>query len=330
MLIRYIVLSLWCLSLWSVKVKFATVAPQGTPWAETLEQIKKEVKKTSNGEINIKTYLGGQLGGELEIIQKVRRGQIQGAGVTFGALASVVNELNVFELPYLFSSNEEVDYVLDKHLFDDLSMLLREQGFVLVSLAENGWRNFGHKEKAILSPSDLETEKMRSQKSNVHLAFWKKLKASPQALAAPEVLSALQTGLVKGFDNTALFTLAAEWHTAIKHYTVSKHIYQPAAVIYSLKFWEKLSKKEQEILMGRGNQLAVESRLSVRALGDQLIEVMKSSGVKIHELDQAQSKKFSDLLMPLYDGLVKEIGGKASEFYTKIKAAKEAFKKDNQ
>jgi TRAP-type C4-dicarboxylate transport system substrate-binding protein len=51
----------------SMKVKFGTVAPAGTPWAQTLEDIKKRVKKASNSKLNIKTYLGGQLGGELEI-----------------------------------------------------------------------------------------------------------------------------------------------------------------------------------------------------------------------------------------------------------------------
>lgn len=53
-----------------LKVKFATVAPEGTPWADLLDSIKKEVKKKSDGKITIKTYMSGQLGGEQEILQK--------------------------------------------------------------------------------------------------------------------------------------------------------------------------------------------------------------------------------------------------------------------
>ena len=87
-----------------LKVKFATVAPDGTPWAELLDAIKKEAKKKSKGEINIKTYMSGQLGGEQEILQKLRRGNIQGAGLSTASLSSVIPEIDVIELPYLFES----------------------------------------------------------------------------------------------------------------------------------------------------------------------------------------------------------------------------------
>jgi TRAP-type C4-dicarboxylate transport system substrate-binding protein len=63
-----------------LKVKVGTVAPAGTPWAQTLTDLKKRVSKASGGKIKIKTYLGGQLGGELEILQKIRRGNVQGGG----------------------------------------------------------------------------------------------------------------------------------------------------------------------------------------------------------------------------------------------------------
>src|SRR5690606_30465507 len=117
--------------------------------------------------------------------------------------------------------------------------------FVMVTWAENGWRSIGHKSKFLKAPADLKGVKIRSQESKVHLAFWKKLKASPQAIAVPEVLPALQTGVVEAFDNTPLFTLAADWQTAIKFYSVTEHIYQAAAVIYSKRFWDKLSEEDR-------------------------------------------------------------------------------------
>ena len=126
--------------------------------------------------------------------------------------------------------------------------------------------------------TDLKGVKVRSQESKAHLAFWKKVKANAVPIAVPEVLSALNTGVVEGFDNTALFTLAAEWHTGIKHYTITEHIYQPAAVVYSARFWKKMSEGHKKILilMGPGNNMAAPSRASVRALGGELLEVLKS------------------------------------------------------
>ncbi len=310
----------------SKKVKFGTVAPAGTPWAQTLEDIKKRVKKASGNKLNIKTYLGGQLGGELEILQKIRRGNIQGGGLTSAAMASVVPELDVLELPYLFDSYEEADYILDNHLFEVFEKLFLEKDLVLISWAENGWRNIGHKSKAILGPKDLEGEKMRSQESKVHLAFWKAIKASPQAISTAETLPALQTGVVQGFDNTPLFTLAAEWHTAIKHFSMTGHIYQPAAIIYSKRFWDKVSVEDKKILTDRGRDLAPESRIAVRALGEELVGVLEGSGIKVYKLSEDQKESFKKVLVPLHSQMVKSIGSEAQLIYDIIVKAKKEFK----
>jgi TRAP-type C4-dicarboxylate transport system substrate-binding protein len=309
-----------------VSVKFGTVAPAGTPWADVLQQIQKRVQAESKGGIEIKTYLGGQLGGEIEILNGIRRGRIQGGGITSAALASAIPEMDVLELPYLFESSAEADYILDNYLFEYFKKLFAQKDMVLVTWAENGWRNIGHKKKIIKSPSDLKGEKIRSQESKSHLAWWKAMDASAVAIAVPEVLSALQTGVVEGFDNTALFTLAAEWHSAIKFFTVSEHIYQPAAVVYSQKFWDKLSDAEKKIMLGDGNAIAAPSRVAVRALGGELVDVLKSSGIEVYVLSSSEKNKFSDKLAGLHAQVIKQIGGKSQEVYDLILKGKKAFK----
>src|SRR5690606_33641926 len=131
---------------------------------------------------------------------------------------------------------------------------------------------------------------------------------------------------VEAFDNTPLFTLAAEWQTAIKFYTVTDHIYQPAAVIYSKKFWDKLSPEEQKILMGPGNGLANNIRVNVRKLGDSLIEVLKESGVTTYSLNASEKDAFRKSAEGLADQAVKEIGGEAAKIYALIQEGKKAFK----
>lgn len=309
-----------------VTVKFGTVAPSGTPWAQTLEDIKVKVEKDSKGSIKIKNYLGGQLGGELEILDGIRRGRIQGGGLTSAALGAVINEMNVLEIPFIFESYEEADFILDNYLVEPFRKLFAEKGLIFVSWAENGWRNIGLKTKSVKRPDDLSSVKVRSQESQTHLAFWKKMNANPVPIAVPEVLSALQTGLVEGFDNTALFTLAAEWHTGIKFYTVTEHIYQPAAVVYSKKFWDGLKEDQRKILMGDGNALAPPSRLSVRALGDELTEVLKSSGIVVYTLSEAEKNRFKESVKNLDVELVKTLGGKSQEIFDLIVKGRAEFK----
>lgn len=309
-----------------VVVKLATVAPAATPWSDVLEQIKKRIETESKGRIQVKAYLGGALGGELEITQGIRRGRIEGGGVTAGALASVIPELDVLEIPYLFESYEEADYVLDNHLWEPFKKVFESKGFILNSWAENGWRNIGTKNRVVRKPSDLKGLKVRSQESKVHLAFWKRLGANPVPISMPETLPALQTGLVEGFDNTALLTLSAEWHTAIKHFAVTEHIYQPAAILYSKAFWDKLSEEDRKIIFGPGNNLAAGGRAAVRAVGNELITVMQGSGIKIENLSESEKAAFRKAVDGIADEVVNAIGGDARKIYEVILEGKKQFK----
>jgi len=320
----------WCLfslhALAALDVKFGTIAPAGTPWADSLEEIKIRVNDQSKGAMKVKVYLGGQLGGELEIMQKIRRGNIQGGGLTCGAMASIIPELDLLEIPFLFESSEEADFVLDNYLLEPFSKLFEQKGFVMITWAENGWRSIGHKTKLIKSPSDLKGVKIRSQESKVHLAFWKRMQAAPVAIAIPEVLPALQTGVVESFDNTPLFTLAAEWQSAIKHYSVTNHIYQAAAVIYSKKFWDSLKPDDKKILMGPGNGLSKEIRTSVRKLGQSLLDVLKESGIQTYSLTSSEKEAFKKASVGLAEEAVKNIGGEAARIYSLIMEGKKAFR----
>lgn len=307
-------------------IKFGTIAPAGTPWSDSLEEVKNRVAKESNNQTKIKVFLGGQLGGELEILQKIRRGNIEGGGLTCAAMASIIPELDLLEIPFLFESSEEADFVLDNYLLTPFTKIFAAKGFIMVSWAENGWRSIGHKNKFIKTPADLKGVKIRSQESKVHLAFWKKMMASPVAIAIPEVLPALQTGVVEAFDNTPLFTLAAEWQTAIKFYTVTNHIYQPGAIIYSKKFWDKINENEKKVLMGPGNGQAIVIRNNVRKLGSSLLDVLKESGVNTYTLTTVEKDVFIKASEGLAQQAVKDIGGEATQIYALIQDGKRAFK----
>ena len=309
-----------------VIVKFGTVAPAGTPWADTLDEIKKRVDKESGKSIKIKTYLGGQLGGELEILNGIRRGRIQGGGITSAALGSVITEMNVLEIPFIFNSYEEADYVLDNFLLEPFKELFEKKGLIFVSWAENGWRNIGLKNKMVKKPSDLKGVKVRSQNAIPHMEFWKKVEANAVPIEVPEVLSALNTGVVEGFDNTALFTLAAEWQTAIKHFSITEHIYQPAAVVYSSKFWKKMNEEQRKILMGPGNKMAPPSRAAVRALGGELTEILKGMGINVYKLSESERGEFKKVIGDLQKEIVAKLGGDSKKIYDLILKGKESFK----
>jgi TRAP-type C4-dicarboxylate transport system substrate-binding protein len=305
-------------------IKFASIVPDNTPWANHLKRIKKRIEKESGGRIKVKTFLGGALGGEVEIARSLRRGRVQAYAGTCTAVAEAANipQLQLFDLPYLFDSLEEADYILDKVVFEDFQKLLKAKGFYLAYWHENGWRNYASKKIAIRTPADLRKLKMRSQESRVHLAMWRALGAQAESIPVPEVMGALQTGMVDGFDMTPLFTSATGWYEGIDHYTISRHIYQPGFIIYSLKFFESLPEDLQKIVIGNAAEEMAWGRSAVREMSEPLIQNFRDEGIKVYELTAKEKAAFKELLMPVHKDFENIVG---KELLEKIYTGKKEF-----
>lgn len=283
-------------------MNFATVAPDNTPWADQLRAVEKRIEKESGGRIQVKLFLGGSLGSEIESIQDVARGErIQGGGFSTGAMGEAMDVpiLSMIELPYLFSNNSQADTVLDDVLFAPTKSALESKGFVLGGWAENGWRNFATNGPAS-TPEDLAKYKMRAQENPVHMDMYKMLGVQAVAKPVSEVIPALNTGIVDGFDNTALFSLAAGWLEPVSHYTLSRHIYQPAAVVYSKSFVDSLPPDLQKVVIGDPMAESARGRAAVRALEGELLDTIRSMGKQVVDLTPEQRAALKAKTRPVH------------------------------
>lgn len=294
-------------------LKIATVAPKGTPWSKLLNKFKKNVKKASNGRIKVKLYLGGTMGDENATVRMASRGRIQGVGASTGAVASLVPELSAVEIPFMFRNAKEADYVLDKKLLEPMEKLFRKRGLILGFWSENGFRHFGTKEGKVTKPADLKGKKMRSQESYVHLEMWEALESSPQAIPTTEVLTALKTGAVDGFDQALLYAIAAGWHNSIKHMTISGHIYQPAVIAFNKDWFDKLPADLQKILLDEGRAIVRQGRKAIRKLNPELLQIIKENGVKVHKLSKSERAVFEKATKGVRKKFRKKKGKKAGQ-----------------
>ena len=281
-------------------LKIATVAPEGTPWAQGLVDFKTMVEGQAGGRLVVRTFLGGVLGDENESVQSVQRGQYQGTAASTGALASIVPELAVLELPRLFRSEAEADYILDMVTIGTVEKAFRDRGLVLGFWSENGYRCFGSNWGPVKTPADLVGHKMRSQESELHLAMYRAFGASPVAIPVTEVLTSLQTGVVDGWDNTPLFAFAAQWTSKTKFVSLTNHIYQPAAIVYNKAWFDALPADLQALLLKPRQDdpvtkkpgLAKQMRNEIRALNPILIQNLSEMKVTVYTPTAADMASF--------------------------------------
>ncbi len=295
-------------------LNFGTVAPEGTPWAEQLILEKKRIEKESAGRVRVRIFMSGVLGGEVEMVRDiVEGGRLQGGGFTTAAIAQGANVpmLQLPELPFLFRNANEVDTILDNVLYAPAQKKLKRRNIHLAYWAENGWRSFFTKKSPVKTIADLAQHKMRVQESEVHKAMYRALGVQASPISTAEVLDALSRGTVDGFDNTSLFAQAAGWFEPTPYLTLTKHIFQPAAIVYSRSFLEEVEAKDPALRKIIEGDRATQSKIGrdlVRGLEDSLLDNFKEMGVTVYTPTAAELQPFIDACVPTHAQFAEQVG----------------------
>lgn len=320
--------------LWAqVKLRVGSMIPADSPWEEALDTYIKEVQRKAGGadKISFRKFLGGQLGGEVEMVRSLRMGTLDVGVFSIGALAEGLSmpELLVLEMPFLFESDAEVDYVVDA-LFEEFSRRLAEKGAVLVLWGVNGWRHFGSNARPILSPADLKGLKMRAQEAPIYIEMYKAFGATPVPMPAPDVLMALKNRMLDGFDQTVVFSVSIGWLSQVKHYSLTQHVFQPGAIVISKKTFDKLPKELQEALLIRDKRLEVQAQ-GLKVVRDEeqsiLAGIEKEGQVKIYRLTPQQREAFRKAAEAQYPRLEAQLGPQGKPLLQLVRAKIAEYRK---
>ena len=316
-----------CASLAQTKLKVATVAPKGTPWSALLDKVKKRLYKDSDKALRLKVFYGGRLGGEKETARDTRQGRVHMWAGSTAALATIVPELYALEMPFLFESDEEADFVIDNYARPHVEKLLAKRGFVLYQFAENGWHGIGLRDRCVTGPESLKGVKLRSQEAAVYLDAFKALGANPIEMSVPEVLPALKQGTVDGFSNTPLFAFATSWYQGIKYFTPTHHVYQPAIVVYSKKWFDKQTAEHQKLLLANIDGFQKEGRQGVRKIQNGLLQNFVKAKIKLCKVTDAQRAKMKLATSKIFATYKKKTSKDGKALYRAIEQGKKAWAK---
>jgi TRAP-type transport system periplasmic protein len=232
-----------------------TVNMEWSSHTATLKRFVELVSIYTNNEIRGEIFPGGQLGGEREMAQSTRQGQIQVSLPATNNLATMAPSLNVFILPYIATSTEEVNYLQDKLTPFLVPRVISEAGVRIVGWENSGWRAFFYKsDTSIQKPEDLAKFKMRVPPNPLMIASYKAWGANPVPLGWTELYNALQQGVVEGGDNPVTDVIGMKFYEVINrmtrfHYTILTH-----PIIVSETWFQGLSKKHQAAILRAGEE----------------------------------------------------------------------------
>lgn len=304
-------------------IKFATVAPEGSTWMNVMNDYAADVKKQTNGKVKFKIYPGGIQGDELDVIRRIRNGQLHSAGFTGVGLGEILPEVRILDCPFLFNSYEEVDYI-SKKLFDQFSRHFEEKDYVLLGWAEVGFV-YVFTNLPIHAKSDMAGVKMWMWEGDpIAEATFKAFDINPIPLSITDVLTSLQTGLIDGVYTSPLACVALQWHTKVKYMLELPLADSQGAVLISQKQFDKLDSDNQVKLKEISRQWFKKLTELSRQDNAKSLQLIKDSGIQFTTIkDPAEVKRFDEvgakarqsLVGKLYDAsLLNQVESALAEF----------------
>ena len=272
-------------------IKLATLAPEGSVWTEIFNGLNSELKEKTNNGVRLKIYAGGVLGDEKDMIRKIFVGQIHGAVLTSAGLSSIFNEMDVFQIPFLFETYDEVDYVLKK-MDGFFKKGFEDKGFILPAWSEGGFIRL-LSTKPIASLEDLRKAKTWTwEDAPMAKAIFDEARISAIPLSLPDVLVGLQTGLVEVVYAPPAGAISLQWFTKTKYMTDVPLMYLIGGVVIKKNVFNKLSPDYQQVLMALCTKYLAQLKLVIRKENQEAIKVMVKHGVNLIYPSEDQIEDF--------------------------------------
>jgi TRAP-type C4-dicarboxylate transport system substrate-binding protein len=257
------------------QLRIATLAPRQSELGKAFQQLRKDLRALTEGQVDVKMYDGGVAGDEMTVVRKMRVGQLDGALLTSTGLGALVPQVLVLQAPGLITSYPVLDDVRDK-LAPDLEALFDKAGYALISWGDSGQIRIFSQHK-IQHPSDLKNVRPWVWRGSPTMkAFIEAAGANGVTLGLPEVYSALQTGMVDTVIASSIGVLAFQWHTRLKTMTKPGGGIVVGAYVIKKDRLALLPKEAQDYIRKSAADHAAEFREGGRRLDKEATEVLES------------------------------------------------------
>ena len=283
-------------------IKFSHVNPIQSPKNQAAEYFKKLAEDGTNGRVKIELYPFSSLYKDSEEMASLQMGAVQMLAPTLGKFGPMgLRDFEVFDLPYLFDSFDQVHLVTQGPIGKQLLAQLEPRGIKGLAFWDNGFKQMSANQP-LQKPADFKGLKMRIFSSKVLDAEMRALGAIPQVLSASEMYQAMQTGLVDGGENTESTFYQFKMYEVQNNITLSSHGYVGYAVVANKKFWEGLPPDIRAILEDAIAKATVFGNRVAKKENDDAVEALrKLSRIKVTTLTKAERDEWKKVLIKSHE-----------------------------
>ena len=289
-----------------VTLRLAHVVNEQDGFHIAATKFEELVEERTEGKVNIEIFPNASLGDERTLLEGMQIGTVDMGVITNGPVANFVEEMAVFELPFLFPSPEAAYSVLDGPIGQELLDKLADVNLKGLAYAERGFRNLTNSERAVNSPEDLDGLRIRVMENPVYTDTFRELGANAIPMAWTEALTAMQQGTIDGQENPVNVIHSFKLDETQNYMTLSRHTYAPAIFVMGMPAWNQLPEAAQAVLEEAAQEAAEHERQVNADMEAEQLAALREAGMEIN--DSPDMEAFQAAVAPVYEKYGEQFG----------------------
>ncbi|MAY70822.1 MAG: c4-dicarboxylate-binding protein [Halomonas sp.] len=279
---------------------FAHVLIEDTPNGKAALAFKKEVEENSDGRISINVLPAAQVGGDVEIIEQIQMGLVDIGIPPTATLGNFEPRLQILDLPFLISTYDDMEAVLDGDVGREILDTLEDDGMHAFNFWGAGFRHMSNNIRAIESPEDLDAIRMRTMQAPIIISTYENYGANATAMAFTEVYNGLQQGVVEGQENPLANIYTMRFHEVQDYLSLTSHAYHAYAAVMNKDAWESLPEDLQQVMLEAFDNGRDASRQMTLEDEEVIMSEIKDE-IAINEISDEARQAFVEASMPVHE-----------------------------
>jgi tripartite ATP-independent transporter DctP family solute receptor len=286
-----------------IEIKVGHVGEPGSIFAKSSEEFAKRANAKLGSKAKVVVFGSSQLGGDRELIQKLKLGTVEIA-VPSTVMSTEVDLFGIFDLPYLVKDRKHMGRIEKEVFWPALAPAAEQKGLKVLAVWENGFRHITNSKHPIVEPSNLKGIKLRTPEGKWRVKMFQAYGANPSPMKFSEVFVALQTGVMDGQENPFTQIYSAKFQEVQKYLSLTGHVYTPAYVLTGARKFATFPEDVRKIL----EETAKETQAFVYETAERddtdLLNKLKAAGMQVNE---ANKEAFIQASKPIYEEFSKEV-----------------------
>lgn len=284
----------------NVRIRLATLAPKDTTFHKSLLTMGEKWREASAGKVALTVFTDGTMGGEADMVRRMRIGQIQAAMLTVGGLNQIDPSAGALQvMPLKFRTLEELDFVREK-LRPTLEQRFLEKGFVVLFWSDAGWVQFFSKKPAATSDDfkKLKTFVWAGDANAIELMKSTGFNAVP--LEFTDSLTGLQTGLLEAIPTLPLYALTGQFYGPAPHLLRLNWVPLVGATVVTKKVWDSVPAAARAAMLKAAQEAGEQIKRGGRQENEEAIAAMAKRGLQVHEATPEIRADWLKFMEPVY------------------------------